>query len=498
MKTYTPEQFKQKYGEVGIAQFSQKPQEKTKEPSYFSRVGSQIKSQFNEAVQSEQASMSGERNPISAGLNIAKNVTGIIAAPIAQAPGIRQLGEAFGKTGEAIVDTKLGNKATDLLSRVPEPVLSGTSDILETAMNLATLEGTTRSAKGLYDSGKNMVNKLNTPKTPPPPEPPTTPNQTSAGIMDRVARLKPTDATRFKDMTGKTHGQYLADTGNFGTPDKIIQSEAVKFTNSLKEVDSGLAQLPGKYQSAPILEALKGLVEKTKTQSSGSIKAPFYNDVANLVAKYKSGGLTHLEINTLKRLYEKNVKLGYNKLINADAVAKSTNIDSALRKWQVNQARTQGFKNIDELNKQTQASKFIINKLGDQVVGQNGLNSIRLTDWIMLSGGDPAAVVGFLTKKFFSSKAVQAKIAEIMRTAESTSPVKANIGQSEIKQLPAPKEGSLQSQNFTPPKLPTRSLPDEKGVSRPQSLKVKVSSPENSLISELTDLYNKAVKNTKK
>jgi len=472
MKTLTPEQFKQKYGEVGMAQFSQKP-EQAKEPGYLSRVGSQIKGQFNEAVNSENSSIDGTMNPISAGLNIAKNVTGILTAPITQAPGIKQLGEGFGKAGEAIVNTKIGNKATDALSNVPEPVLSGASNLIETAMNLATLEGTARSAKGLYNSGKNAISNLKTPKTTVAPEPTAIPNETSGSIMDRVARLKPSDATKFKDMTGKTHGQYLADTGNFGSPDKIIQNESVKFVDSLKEVDSALEKLPGRFQSAPILEALKGLVDKAKTQSSGSVKAPFYGDVANLVAKYKSGGLTHPEINLLKRLYERNVRLGYSKLINPDAVSKSTNIDSALREWQVKQARLQGFKNIDALNKQTQTSKFIINKLGDQVIGQNGLNSMGLTDWIMLSGGDPTAVAGFLTKKFFSSKAVQAKIAEIMRTAESTPPIKANMGQSEIKQLSAPKEGSPQSQNNVPIKLPTRKSLNQGNEIVPKNTKLR-------------------------
>ena len=56
MKTYTPEQFKQKYGEVGVAKFGEP---KAKEPGYFSRVGSQIKNQLGEALSSEKKSMQG-------------------------------------------------------------------------------------------------------------------------------------------------------------------------------------------------------------------------------------------------------------------------------------------------------------------------------------------------------------------------------------------------------------------------------------------------------
>jgi len=145
------------------------------------------------------------------------------------------------------------------------------------------------------------------------------------------------------------------------------------------------------------------------------------------------------EINMVKRLYEKNVKLGYNKMMNADKVEQATNIDNSLRNWQVNQAQELGFNNIAELNKQTQISKFLIDKLGDQVVGQNGLNGIGLTDWIVLGGGNPQAVAGFLTKKFFSSKSVQAKIAEYLNKGKDVNGIiKADVGISNVKQLGSP------------------------------------------------------------
>ena len=371
MKTFTPEQFKNKYGEMGVSQFS--PQ-KPKEPGYFSRLGSQIKSQFGEAVESQTASSEGRMNPIYAGLNIAKNVTGMLTAPITQAPGFKQLGEGFGKVGQAVVDTKPGQATTDWLAKQASPeTLGAASDFLETGLNVMALEGVSRGGTGLYNKAKGVVNDL---KTPPPPSggtpPPTYPN-TSSNIMNRVARLKPTDATKFEQRFGKSHGQYLTETKNFGAPDKIIANEATKFSESIRAVDAEFTKLPGTYQSAPILEALKGLVEKAKAQSSGSIKAPFYSEVVNLVNKYKSGGLNMAEINSLKRLYERNVKLGYNKLMNPDAVARATNIDSQLRTWQFKQADTLGFKNIGEMNKQTQISKFIIDKLGDQVVGKTML-----------------------------------------------------------------------------------------------------------------------------
>lgn len=275
----------------------------------------------------------------------------------------------------------------------------------------------------------------------------------SPEIMNRVARLNPKQAQTFKNLAGKSHGEYLVETGNFGTPDKIIANEAIKFTQSLNSVDDALAKLPGVYKDGSIADALTELSKKALAESSDNIKSPYFSRVQDLSNKFTNEGLTMSEINEVKRLFERNVKLGYNKLTDATKVKQATNIDSALRKWQVKQASDLGFSNITDLNKQTQLSKFIIDNLGDQVVGKSGLNNVTLTDWIMLSGGDPTAVAGFLTKKFFSSKGVQAKIAEMLNKGDIKGQITADIKSTPesikravspqgLEQLPAPTGGA--------------------------------------------------------
>ena len=258
----------------------------------------------------------------------------------------------------------------------------------------------------------------------------------SASIMDRVARLKPTDATKFKKLAGKSHGEYLRETGNFGTPEKIIENEAKKFAKSIKSVDKTLAKLKGTFKDGSIDDALNGILDKAKSTSGANVKSPYLKRVTELLEKNNKVGLDMTEINEVKRLFEKNVKLGYNKLTNGDMVERATNIDNALRKWQVSKAKELGFKNIDKLNKQTQLSKFIVDKLGDQVVGKNGLNGVGLTDWIMLSGGDPPAVGGFLTKKVFSSNTVQSKIAQMVNKGKIKGQIKPNLSKPQSPRLP--------------------------------------------------------------
>lgn len=444
MKTISAEEFKKKFGAEGEAMFKHE----ISQPGYFSKVADQVKGNISEASRSLDASASGQMNPLAAGANIAKNVSGAVLAPVAQV-----LKPIFDKTvtpiSDAIVGTQPAQRLIDVLSKHPE-LVGAIADTLETGINVAGIEGTISQFK----SGINFVKKVANGKTgflpenvpplePPPGSPPSglqnTANDTSAGIMNRVARLNPSEETAFNKMSGKTPGQYLQETGNFGAPDEIIKTESAKFLESKNMVDAEMAKLPGIYQDGSVADALSGLKAKAESVSTGNVKAPYLDQVNQWLNKYKSGGLTMEEINAVKRLYERQVKLGYNKLMNAEKVEQATNIDNALREWQVKQAKELGFNNVDALNKQTQISKFIIDKLGDKMIGQSALNSVSLTDWIVLGGGDISSIAGFLTKKFFSSKVVQAKIAEILNSKGATGIIKPDIGPSKVLKLPAPK-----------------------------------------------------------
>jgi len=426
MKTLTSEQFRKQFGETGIASFDAQPKI---ESNYFSKVAEGIKENVKEASESLTASAEGRMNPLAAGANIAKNVSGAVLTPVSVA-----LKPIFDKTvtpiSEAIVGTAPAQRLIDVLSKNPE-LVGAVADTLETGLNVAGIEGTIATLKGGVNFVKGKIKDIG--YEPPGPDGggggdlETLANETSAGIMNRVARLNPTEETAFSKIAGKTPGEYLKETGNFGAPDKIIKTESAKFIESKNTVDTEFAKLPGVYQNGAILDALNGLLEKAKSVSTKSVKSPYLSQVQELLSKYKSGGLTMEEINIVKRLYERNVKLGYNKLLNADKVEQATNIDNAIRKWQVKQAEELGFKNVGELNKQTQISKFLVDKLGNKIIGQSALNSVSLTDWIVISGGDVSSIAGFLTKRFLSAKSVQAKIAEILNSKEIKGTIKANV-----------------------------------------------------------------------
>lgn len=467
MRTVTREQFKKLYGDGGLASFGgiETKQTKNQEPKLTEIVGQDI----NERVDRVGNILNRkDTNVLEKGVQIFGQGAGLAANTLEQTamkvPGVKQTFEKVGEginwlaTSELSPIKHLGdiigsNKTLQEVVRLYDTdknfkdTVDGVTNIVrlggdvDAAVNSANFAAnvTNKVIRDIKTStGKTSISETKTPIVEEPSSVQTIAQNTSENIMNKVARLNPSDANKFEKLAGKTHGQYLVETGNFGTPDQIVTKEAIKFTQSLNSVDDALSKLPGRFKDASITEALKGLEQRASSVASGDIKAPYQSLLDDLIKKNNSVGLTMEEINQVKRLFEKEVKLGYNKLINADKVQQATNIDNALRKWQVGQAEELGFKNISELNKQTQLSKFIIDKLGSQIIGKLGLNGISLTDWIVLSGGNPQAIAGFLVKKFFSSKGVQANIAKLLNSLEAKGLITPEIVQTQIKNLPAP------------------------------------------------------------
>ncbi len=415
-----------------------KPLEKEsvqEEPGYFSRVGTSLKNTATGLASDLQKQASDIQQDPSA-LSYAKNLgesalrgTGALAqaafTPIMEAPGIKQASEYV---GSKLAETTPIQKFAEWSQKHPEAAKD-----IQNVLDISGLFGGGASAKPLAkaveEAGSKALKTVGETAQKAVSNIPGSVGELGQkvaratgnapeSIMTRIARLNPTEEVAFTKVAGKSPGQYLVDTGNFGDPESILSKEAQKFSTSKSSVDEALAQLPGEFQYGPVADGLLELVKKGKKVATQNVPAEFADRAEQLLKKHQLQGLNMSEINEAKRLIEKELKLGYNKALNPDAVQKATNIDSAIRKWQVEKADYLGFKNIRELNKQTQISKFLIDKLGNKVVGQQALNNIGLTDWIVLSGGDPASIGIFLAKKFFSQKSVQARIAKLLNNKE--------------------------------------------------------------------------------
>lgn len=258
-------------------------------------------------------------------------------------------------------------------------------------------------------------------------------------IMQRVARVPKGQQVKFKQMTGEDIGDYLIKKGDYGTPEQIIEKNYNRFTEAKNLADNELAKLPGQFKNKALGTALDDLAQRESVVSTPGALSQDFDRVAQLKTKHDTIGLTMSEVNEAKRLYEKNVKLGYLRENKVADVDRATNIDTAIRNFQLEQADKLGLKNLKEINKETQAARFIADSLSKQYAGQAGNNAVSLTDWVAISGGDPASAIPlYLTKKFFGSKRVQSKIAKTF-APKPEAPLSAKYGG--VTGLPARVEG---------------------------------------------------------
>lgn len=240
--------------------------------------------------------------------------------------------------------------------------------------------------------------------------------------MGRVARINPTDYNKFKNTTGKDTGAYLVERGIYGNDEEIVQKLTDDWMRSKDIVDTEFAKMGGTWRHAPVKDALEMLAEREAKVSTPNVKSPDFDRVQSLLRKYNTEGLTMQEVNDVKRLLERNVKLDYLKpnSMNPEKVTQATNVDNDIREWQISTADKMGLQNLKELNKNTQASRMLADSLYKKITGQSGNNAISLGDLVLLSGGDVRNVAMAGARKFFGSKSVQSKFAQAISPVKGT------------------------------------------------------------------------------
>jgi len=446
MRTLSAEEYKKLYGETGVTSFTNTPPSTMQ--SRLAEVGQGNAEKISQAIKGE--GQYADQNPLTRG--IAATAAGFSTVPeaaLAITPEpVRKTAEAVGggisSAFKALTDLIGSNKQLQDWTRAhPEAtakimeVAQGTSDLGAIASTIAGAEGSAKILTKGVDIAKNTISKgidgLNTTSkvlaTPIAKTIEQTVGQTvkPENIMQRVARIPKGAQAKFEQMSGESVGKYLTKRGIYGNTDEISEQLFKRFNESRNVADNALGELEGVYQPPILKDILSELVDREKRVSSPSTQSPDLAKSQELLGKYKSGGLTMDEINTAKRLYEKNVRLGYSKLMNPEGVTKATNADSALREWQFGQAKKLGLSNLDEINNETRLSKQLLDAIGKENAGSAGNNALGLTDWILLAGGDTTAIASFLTKKAFSSKGVQSAIAKKLYKGETIGKPKAKM-----------------------------------------------------------------------
>lgn len=257
----------------------------------------------------------------------------------------------------------------------------------------------------------------------------------SKNLLNRSSGLSGSDVGKFKQQFGETPGEYLERTGNFGNPTKTAEVEVAKHLKSIQEADNAFAQLPGEHKNPYTREMLKDLLQR---EGNIGVPGPKTQRLAELARKNEIRGLSHSEINEVKRMYERDVKLEFKKQGLAEKTERATRIDNKLREWQRAEAKKLGYKNIEDVNRQTQQSKFIADKIGKNLSKEMGASPLSLTETILLAGGTPETASMFFLKKLFSSKSFLARSAKALSGKEAVPFINAKMEITPQPRLPAP------------------------------------------------------------
>ena len=238
-------------------------------------------------------------------------------------------------------------------------------------------------------------------------------------LSTKFNRIDPTKEIDFQKMTGETVGQFLNKRGinevGSGTVDKLSDL----FQKSINEADNWLALIKGKFKMTQgddfVWVALDDLSKKLHTELS-----PQRWLIDSLSAKYASGGLTQTEINSLKRLYQQNNKFGYLKeAIDPTGVARATNILDGIRDWQFKTAGDNWFTNLNKINKNTQAYKFLTKEIQRKIDKASGNNAVSITDWIVATGS-PYGLPWVIGKKLVSSDTAKSLLLKWLNKGRQT------------------------------------------------------------------------------
>lgn len=390
-------------------------------------------------VDSVQAGAKGEQSLLETGYQTAASVGGGVGSIIGR--GVQTLGRLFMRedTEKTIGQgVQQGVAATGLPTAIEKlsPRAKRNVDATLNLTELAGVKGGTSIGSGLAKSGfRNLDDAARTFR--------------SSGIkevgekginqafdlgvnpeslMQRVARISKGKQAKFEDLAQESVGSYLVSRNIFGSPDHIADQLVTRMSTYKNRVDRNLAQVDGVYKAPQIKTALDELIDIDDAVSSLGAPGRDSGRIKELLKKHQTTGLSLSEVNEVKRLYERNVRVNYLNPASPkpEKLMRSNNIDSALRKYVEDKAAAGGFTNVRQLNKETQLARQLADDLGAEFAGKQGNNAISLTDWILLAevANSPTAAAGFIGKKAFGSERVMSATA---RALSRNKGVKADI-----------------------------------------------------------------------
>lgn len=235
---------------------------------------------------------------------------------------------------------------------------------------------------------------------------------TAENIIQNDNRMTKKQQEKFKEITKEDQWKWQNDRDIRTNEDKVDY-----FERSKKKVDDAMDTIEGTFKSEEVNkiinwdEKLEGIVDYARDTED-----PKLSRLIELQQKNNDGWLTMSEINEVKRYYERKQKMGYYKDNNSKKLDLATNRDSALREWQFKTAEKAWLDNLKQLNKETQAAKYIVDNTISWESWVKWNNPISLTDWIVMAwwGISKDGILGVVGKKIFTSSRFQNKIVDVL------------------------------------------------------------------------------------
>ena len=234
-------------------------------------------------------------------------------------------------------------------------------------------------------------------------------NSRANDIIQNNNRMTKKQQEKFVSMIWEDQGKWMNDRWL-----KTAEDVANYFLESKNKVDNAMANIEWTFTSDKLTRVLDDVVEFAKDTDNPDLKK-----FQALQRKNLNGWLTMSEINDVKRFFERNNKFTYLKSTDSKGsvnAQKATNRDTELRQWQQDIAAENWLTNLKELNKETQAAKFITDNATNWQSGVKWNNPISLTDWIVFAwdGISTKSLEWLVSKKIFQAPWFQDKLVDVL------------------------------------------------------------------------------------
>lgn len=409
-------------------------------PSLAGRVSGTLGQGFKAAGGAVSSVLGGAIRAVPGGttvMNTVEDITGKAVEKTVQTETYKGANAAFNKLPQGVQQTlgDVGNVALGALSIAEPLVVPGTGKALNQGIKAFANSGVTETGQsGIQTAVRTGLE----------PE----------AIMQRVARISKGKQAAFEERAGESVGEYLVNRGIFGDPEAITEQLYQRMQTSKGRVDTGLARVGGLYKNDTVQDALEQLAEREARVSSSRTPSKDTARVNELLSKNSREGLSLTEINEVKRLYERNIKVDYLRDNVSDGIARATNIDNNLRTFVETAADKAGFPTVKSLNKETALAKQLLDDLGAEYAGQQGNNFVSLSDALFLAeaASNPSALAAFGLKKAFSSKSAMSAVAKLIANKKTNKGLPSGDF-TEPNLLSAPEPGAPRSQTSGGPTM---------------------------------------------